>query len=67
MKLDNLHMRRYCDYNDFSLGKGSMKNIVMFNQYVKKRFFVKFGFFKKFYYIIKVKGYEEEKYSHIRQ
>jgi hypothetical protein len=37
MKLDNLHMRRYCDYNDFSLGKGSMKNIVMFNQYVKKR------------------------------
>jgi hypothetical protein len=37
MKLDKLHMRRYCDYNDFSLkGKGSMKNIVMFNQYVKK-------------------------------
>jgi hypothetical protein len=36
MKLDNLHMRRYCEYNDFSLKiKGNMKNIVTFNQYVK--------------------------------
>jgi hypothetical protein len=37
MKLDNLHMRRYCEYNDFSSKlKGNMKNIVKFNQYVKE-------------------------------
>jgi hypothetical protein len=36
MKLDVLHMRRYYDWNDFSLKrKGNMKNIVTFNQYVK--------------------------------
>jgi hypothetical protein len=37
MKLDHLHMRRYCEYNDFTIKRPThMKNIITFNQYVKE-------------------------------
>ncbi len=36
MKLDKLHMGRYCEYNDLSVKRPTtIKNIVTFNKYVK--------------------------------
>ena len=51
MKLDILHMKGYCEYNNFILTKQSnMRNIITFNQHIKEEMTFGMNIIQHFYY-----------------